>query len=170
MLGICQRKEVGAVGAKLLYADNTVQHAGVVIGFSNYAGHVFNGIGADDYGYRLFPVICRDYSAVTAACMMVSKENFISVGGFDEQFTVACNDVDLCLKLRKENKLVVYTPFSLWYHYESKSRGYDTTPEKRERFLSEVSKFRKKWNEILENGDPYYNNNFDINKAPYILK
>lgn len=170
MLGICQRKEVGAVGAKLLYADNTVQHAGVVIGFSNYAGHVFNGIGADDYGYRLFPVICRDYSAVTAACMMVSKENFISVGGFDEQFTVACNDVDLCLKLRKENKLVVYTPFSLWYHYESKSRGYDTTPEKRERFLSEVSKFGEKWNEILENGDPYYNNNFDINKAPYILK
>lgn len=170
MLGICQRKEVGAVGAKLLYADNTIQHAGVVIGFSNYAGHVFNGIGANDYGYRLFPVICRDYSAVTAACMMVSKEDFMSVGGFDEQFTVACNDVDLCLKLRKADKLVVYTPFSLWYHYESKSRGYDTTPEKRERFLGEVEKFGKKWYEILENGDPYYNKNFDINKAPYILK
>lgn len=169
MLGICQREDVGAVGAKLLYADNTVQHAGVVIGFAGYAGHIFNGIGANDYGYGLYSVICRDYSAVTAACMMVSKKDFLSVCGFDEQFAVACNDVDLCLKLRKTDKLVVYTPFSLWHHYESKSRGYDTTPEKRERYLGEVEKFRKKWNDILENGDPYYNKNFDIKKAGFTL-
>ncbi len=169
MLGICMRKDVGAVGAKLLYADDTVQHAGIVIGFGNYAGHVHVGLKRDDYGYMVRARINCNYSAVTAACLMTKKALFEEVGGFDEQFAVACNDVDLCLKLRKADKLIVYNAFSEWHHYESKSRGYEDTPEKLKRFEKEVEKFQKKWPEILENGDPFYNPNFAINQAPYTL-
>ena len=169
MLGICMRKDVGAVGAKLLYADDTVQHAGIVIGFGNYAGHVHVGLKRDDYGYMVRARINCNYSAVTAACLMTKKALFEEVGGFDEQFAVACNDVDLCLKLRKADKLIVYNAFSEWHHYESKSRGYEDTPEKLKRFEREVEKFQKKWPEILEKGDPFYNPNFAINQAPYTL-
>ena len=169
MLGICMRADVGAVGAKLLYADDTVQHAGIVIGFGNYAGHVHVGLKRDDYGYMVRARINCNYSAVTAACLMTKRALFEEVGGFDEQFAVACNDVDLCLKFRKAGKLVVYNAFSEWHHYESKSRGYEDTPEKLNRFEKEVEKFQKKWPEILENGDPFYNPNFAINQAPYTL-
>ncbi|MBU3874727.1 glycosyltransferase family 2 protein [Faecalicatena sp. AGMB00832] len=169
MVGICLRDEVGAVGAKLLYEDDTVQHAGIVIGFGNYAGHVNTGIGRDDYGYMVRARINCNYSAVTAACLLTKKKTFEQVGGFDEQFAVACNDVDFCLKLRAEEKLVVYNAFSEWYHYESKSRGYEDTPEKLKRFEDEVEKFQKKWPGILKDGDPYYNPNFAINQAPFTL-
>lgn len=169
MLGCCMRPEVGAVGAKLLYEDDTVQHAGVVIGFGGYAGHVFNGINKDDYGYMVRARINCNYSAVTAACMMVKKDLFLQVGGFDEQFKVACNDIDLCLKIRQQNKLIVYNAFSLWHHYESKSRGYEDNQEKIFRFNDEVEKFQEKWSEILKKGDPYYNKNFNIASAPFTL-
>ncbi|MDM8293384.1 glycosyltransferase family 2 protein [Faecalicoccus pleomorphus] len=169
MLGCCMRPEVGAVGAKLLYKDDTVQHAGVVIGFGGYAGHVFNGIDKDDYGYMVRARINCNYSAVTAACMMVKNSVFNDVGGFDEQFKVACNDVDLCLKIRKTGKLIVYDAFSLWHHYESKSRGYEDNQEKIWRFNNEVEKFQKKWPDILKNGDPYYNKNFKIEHGPFSL-
>ena len=169
MLGCCMRPEVGAVGAKLLYEDDTVQHAGVVIGFGGYAGHVFNGIDKDDYGYMVRARINCNYSAVTAACMMVKKSIFLDVGGFDEQFKVACNDVDLCLKIRKAGKLIVYNAFALWHHYESKSRGYEDNQEKIWRFNNEVEKFQKKWPEILKDGDPYYNKNFKIEHGPFQL-
>ncbi|MBA4701143.1 MAG: glycosyltransferase family 2 protein [Ruminococcus sp.] len=169
MLGICMRQEVGAVGAKLLYADDTIQHAGIVIGFGNYAGHVHIGLKRDDYGYMVRARINCNYSAVTAACLMTKKELFEKVGGFDERFEVACNDVDFCLKLREESKLVVYNAFSEWYHYESKSRGYEDTPEKLKRFEKEVERFQEKWPEILEKGDPFYNPNFAINQAPFTL-
>ena len=169
MLGCCMREEVGAVGAKLLYDDDTVQHAGVVVGFGGYAGHVNTGIGREDYGYMVRAMINCNYSAVTAACMMTKKELFLQVGGFDEQFVVACNDVDYCLKLRKINKLIVYNAFSEWYHYESKSRGYEDTPEKLARFENEVKKFQKKWPDILEQGDPFYNPNFPVTQAPFTL-
>ncbi|WP_302695136.1 glycosyltransferase family 2 protein [Blautia argi] len=169
MLGCCMREEVGAVGAKLLYEDDTVQHAGVVVGFGGYAGHVNTGIGRDDYGYMVRAVINCNYSAVTAACMMTRKSLFLEAGGFDEQFVVACNDVDYCLQLGKMNKLIVYNAYAEWYHYESKSRGYEDTPEKLARFESEVNKFQKKWPEILEKGDPYYNPNFPVTQAPFTL-
>lgn len=169
MLGCCMREEVGAVGAKLLYDDDTVQHAGVVVGFGGYAGHVNTGIGRDDYGYMVRAMVNCNYSAVTAACMMTKKELFLQVGGFDEQFVVACNDVDYCLKLRKIDKLIVYNAFAEWYHYESKSRGYEDTPEKLARFENEVKKFQKKWPEILEKGDPFYNPNFPVTQAPFTL-
>lgn len=169
MLGICMRDDVGAVGAKLLYEDDTIQHAGIVIGFGNYAGHVNTGIRRDDYGYMVRARINCNYSAVTAACLLTKKELFNQVDGFDEQFAVACNDVDYCLKLRSRNKLIVFNAFSEWYHYESKSRGYEDTPEKLKRFEGEVEKFQRKWPEILKEGDPYYNPNFAINQAPFTL-
>lgn len=170
MLGICMRNEVGAVGAKLLYGDDTVQHAGVVIGFGNYAGHVNTNIKRNDCGYMNRALINCNYSAVTGACLMTKKELFKQVDGFDEQFKVACNDVDYCLKLRELKKLIVYNAFSEWYHYESKSRGYEDTKEKQARFMDERKRFKKKWNLVLEKGDPYYNKNFSLLAEPFKLK
>lgn len=165
-----QRDEVGIVGAKLLYEDDSIQHAGVVIGFSGYAGHVFNGISSKyEYGYMMRAAITCDYSAVTAACLMTKRELWDKVCGLDETFKVACNDVDYCLKIRDLDKLVVYDAFSLWHHYESKSRGYEDSPEKKQRFDDEVSRWQKKWNKYLPNNDPYYNKNWDISKGPYQL-
>ena len=170
MVGCILRPEVGAVGAKLLYEDDTVQHAGVVVGFSGYAGHVNHGINKDDYGYMVRARINCNYSAVTAACMMVKKSVFNQVGGFDEQFVVACNDVDLCLKICKEKYLIVYNAFALWHHYESKSRGYDdASQEKMWRFNKEVEKFQDKWKDVLINGDPFYNSNWNIQYGPFRL-
>lgn len=170
MVGCILRPEVGAVGAKLLYEDDTVQHAGVVIGFSGYAGHVNHGINKDDYGYMVRARINCNYSAVTAACMMVKKSVFNQVGGFDEQFVVACNDVDLCLKICQEKYLIVYNAFALWHHYESKSRGYDdASQEKTWRFNKEVEKFQDKWKDVLINGDPFYNSNWNIQYGPFRL-
>ena len=169
MLGICMRDDVGIVGAKLLFADDTVQHAGVVIGFGNYAGHINFGIPRDAYGYMVRARITCNYSAVTAACLMTKKSVFDSVGGLTEEFVVACNDVDYCLKVREKNLLVVFDAFAEWYHYESKSRGYEDTPEKKARFAGEVEKFGKRWGKILKEGDPYYNPNFPVTKAPFEL-
>lgn len=170
MLGCCMREEVGIVGAKLLYEDNTVQHAGVVIGFGGFAGHVFTGIDKDDYGYMVRARINCDYSALTAACMMVDKKAFEAVNGFDTQFKVACNDIDFCLRVRQLDKLVVYNAFALWHHYESKSRGYEDSIEKIQRFESEVALFQERWIDILTNGDPYYNSNFKIEHGPFVLR
>lgn len=167
MLGCCMRDDVGVVGAKLLYEDDTVQHCGVVVGYKGYATAAFSLIGKDDFGYMGRPRVTSDFSAVTAACMMVKKKDFYAVNGFDEQFKVACNDVDFCLKIRSTNKLVVEDVFSLWYHFESKTRGLEDTPEKLERFHNEIDKFQKKWPEILEKGDPFHNINFNLDEGPF---
>ena len=169
LLGTCMRDDVGAVGAKLLYADDTVQHAGVVIGFGGVAGHVFSRIGKNDVGYMMRAIINYNYSAVTGACMMTKKSLYEKVGGLDETLRVAFNDIDYCLKLRKMNKCIVYNAFSVWYHYESISRGYENDPEKIKRYDTEVKYFQKRWNEILVSGDPFYNKNFDINYTPFEL-
>lgn len=172
MMGLCARKNVGCVGAKLLYADDTVQHAGIVLGFGDFggfAGHVFHGIGKDDLGFMLRARIIGNFSAVTAACLMVRREVFDEVGGLDESFVVALNDVDFCLRVRKAGYVNVCTPFSLWHHYESKSRGYEDTPEKKERFKGEVLHFREIWGEMVDQGDPYYNVNFPLSQAPFTL-
>lgn len=167
MLGVCHREDVGAVGAKLLYEDDTVQHCGVVVGYHGYATAAFSLIDRNDFGYMGRPRISWDVSAVTAACLMTKREIFDEVGGFDEDFKVACNDVDLCLKIRSLNKWIVEDVFSVWYHYESKSRGLEDTPEKQARFQSEIARFQKKWPEILKNGDPFHNPNFDLDKGPF---
>lgn len=170
LLSNCMRDEVGIVGAKLLYDDDSIQHAGVVIGFSGYAGHVFTGIMSKyEYGYMMRAAITCDYSAVTAACLMTKKSIWEQVGGLDESFKVACNDIDYCLKVRDLNQLVVYDAFSVWHHYESKSRGYEDNPEKKARYEDEVARWQKKWGKYLPNNDPYYNKNFAIEKGPYIL-
>ena len=122
-----------------------------------------------EYGYMMHAAITCDYSAVTAACLMTKKSILKQVGGLDESFKVACNDIDYCLKVRDLNKLVVYDAFSVWHHYESKSRGYEDNPEKKARYEDEVARWQKKWDKYLPNNDPYYNKNFAIEKGPYIL-
>ena len=169
LLGYCMRKDVGAVGARLYYEDDTIQHAGVVIGFGGIAGHCFvqQKRGTTGYCHRI--ICAQDYSAVTAACMMISKELYNEVGGFSEEYAVAFNDVDFCMKVREKGYLVVYDAFSQWYHYESKSRGLDDTAEKMERFKGEVDRFQAKWKKQLDAGDPYYNKNFSLTKAVFML-
>ena len=170
MLGVCMREDVGIVGAKLLYADNTVQHAGVVIGFEGYAGHVFNGTDEDSSGFMMRAKLNCDYSAVTAACLMTKKSIYTQVDGLDETFRVAANDVDYCLKVRQTGHLVVYCADALFHHFESKTRGYENTFEKRKRFDDEVRHFQEKWMNYLIEGDPYYNPNFEVEYGPYILR
>lgn len=171
MVGTCSRNNVGIVGAKLLYQDNTIQHAGVVIGFMGYARHIMNDIeGLKDPGYMMHAQLNCDYSAVTAACMMTKKSLFEELDGFDESFKVACNDIDYCLRVRKKNYLVVFNSFAKFYHFESKSRGYENNLEKVNRFNREVEIWQDRWRDILENGDPYYNVNFKIENEPFELK
>ncbi|MCM1272665.1 MAG: glycosyltransferase [Clostridium sp.] len=169
MLGICMREDVGVVGAKLFYGDDTIQHAGVVIGFGGYAGHVFNGMKDNELGYMMRAKINSNFSAVTAACLLTKKSVYDAVGGLSEEFVVACNDVDYCLKVREQGLLVTYCADAKWHHYESKSRGYEDTLEKAERFAGEVSLFQKKWKDVLENGDPFYNVNFPVSLPPFTL-
>ena len=170
LLGYCMRKDVGAVGARLYYEDDTIQHAGVVIGFGGIAGHCFvqQKRGTTGYCHRI--ICAQDYSAVTAACMMVKKSAFDAVGGLSEELAVAFNDIDFCMKLRKAEYLIVYNPYAELYHYESKSRGLEDTPEKVARFNKEIATFEKKWPEILENGDPYYNPNLTLKSQDFSLK
>lgn len=167
MLSLCQRDDVGIVGAKLLYPDDTVQHAGVVIGIGGIAGHINKLIDDDDIGYYSRASIINNYSAVTAACFLVKKKIYEEVGGLTEEFKVAFNDIDFCLKVRKLNKLVVYTPYARLYHYESKSRGLEDTVEKQIRFKGEIDLFRSKWNAELEKGDPYFNKNLRLDTCIY---
>ena len=171
MVGTCSRNNVGIVGAKLLYQDNTIQHAGVVIGFMGYARHIMNDIeGLKDPGYMMRAQVNCDYSAVTAACMMTKKSLFEELHGFDESFKVACNDIDYCLRVREKNYLVVLNSFAKFYHFESKSRGYENSLEKVNRFNREVEIWQDRWRDILVNGDPYYNVNFKIENEPFELK
>lgn len=170
LLGCCMRDDVGIVGAKLYFGDDTIQHAGVVVGLSGFAGHVFTGYSKNNYGFMMRARINGNYSAVTAACMMVDRKAFEQVGGFSEDFVVALNDIDFCLKVRELGLLVVFNAFSEWHHYESKSRGYEDTEEKIARFQGEIERFQKKWADILEKGDPYYNPNFGYYQWPFTLK
>ena len=170
LLGYCMRSDVGAVGARLYYEDDTIQHAGVVIGFGGIAGHCFvqQKRGFTGYCHRI--ICAQDYSAVTAACMMVKRSVFCQVGGLDESLKVAFNDIDLCLKIGAAGYLVVYNPYAELYHYESKSRGLEDTPEKLERFHREIAALEKKWPEIFEKGDPYYNPNLTLDSQDFSLK
>ena len=170
MLGVCQRPEVGGVGAKLIYPDNTIQHAGCVIGMGGIAGHMFVDMPADRTGYLHKASLLQDMSAVTAACLMMKKEVFEQAGGFTEELAVAFNDVDLCLKVRKNNHLIVYDPYAKLYHMESKTRGAEDSKEKVRRFQTEIEYMRCHWMDILKNGDPYYNKNLSLTKWNYSLK
>lgn len=170
LLGYCMREDVGVTGAKLLYGDGTIQHAGVVVGFGGTAGHAFLGKARYDTGYFGRLACAQDYSAVTAACLMVKRSVYEQAGGLTEELAVAFNDVDFCLKVRQLGKLVVYNPYAELYHYESKSRGYEDSPEKVERFNNEVDILLQRWRNIVENGDPYYNRNLTLDNSDFSLR
>ena len=172
MLMYCQRKDVGAVGVKLLYPDKTIQHAGVVIGLGAHrtAGHTHYGKSYENLGYMGRLCYAQDVSAVTGACLMVKKHTFVEMGGLDDHFAVSLNDVDFCLRLRKMGLLNVFTPFAELYHYESASRGSDLNGENADRYNKESELFREKWGEVLEKGDPYYNPNFSLDRSDYSVR
>lgn len=170
MLMFSQRKEVGAVGMMLYYPDDTIQHAGVIVGLGGVAGHSHKNFIKDSSGYSNRLKLVQNLSAVTAACMMVRSDVFKAAGGFNEDFEVAFNDVDLCMKIRKAGYLIVWTPFAEAYHYESKSRGSEDTPEKQKRFQKEVLLFQKIWENELKKGDPYYNPNLTLDSEDFRLK
>ena len=169
LLANCQRPEVGIVGARLYYPDNTIQHAGIVLGMGGCAGSLFVGLARSRGGYLHKAALQQDLSAVTAACFMVKKEVFEKVGGFEEQLAVAFNDVDFCLKVRHAGYLVVYDPYAELYHHESKTRGYENTEAKKRRFQEEIEYMRCHWMpDILR--DPYYNENLSLKASDYSLR
>lgn len=170
MLGFCQRPDTGIVGARLYFGNNTVQHAGTVIGIGGIAGHMFTDMPRERSGYMHKAAIIQDLSAVTAACMMVKRQVFDEVQGFEEQLSVAFNDVDFCLRVREKQYLVVYDPYVELYHYESKSRGAEDSKGKVRRFQSEIEFMRCRWETLLKKGDPYYNKNLSLVKWNYSLK
>ena len=170
LLANCQRPEVGIVGAKLYYPDDTIQHAGVIIGMGGVAGHAFRGMKRSRTGYLHKASLQMDYSAVTAACMMVERSVFEAIGGFEEALVVAFNDVDLCLRVCQKGYLVVYNPHVELYHYESKSRGADDSKEKVNRFKQETEFMKTRWRDLLKKGDPYYNKNLTLSKWNYSLR
>lgn len=172
LLMYAQREDVGAVGAKLYYENKTIQHAGVVLalGAHRTAGHSHYGQHRENLGYMGRLCYAQNVSAVTGACLMVSRELFEKAGGLDEAFAVSLNDVDFCIKLREMGYLNVFTPFAELYHYESISRGLDDKGEKARRYNEESERFRTKWKETLEKGDPYYNPNFSLDRSDFSLK
>ncbi len=172
LLMYAQREDVGAVGAKLYFADKGIQHAGVVLGLGAHrtAGHSHYKQPQENMGYMGRLCYAQDVSAVTGACLLVKKKLFEEVGGLEESFAISLNDVDFCLKLREKGYLNVFTPFAELYHFESASRGLDDQGEKAERYNRESDQFRKKWKKVLEAGDPYYNPNFSLDRSDFALK
>lgn len=172
LLMYAQREDVGAVGAKLLLEDKTVQHAGIVIGLGKHrtAGHIMVGQPGNAVGYKGRLCYAQNVSAVTGACMMIKRNKYEDVGGLDESLEVCLNDVDFCLKLREKGYLNVFTPFAELYHYESISRGFDKTPEKVQRYDCESNIFKQRWNEVIVNGDPYFNINFSLDYSDCRIK
>ncbi len=157
------RPEVGCVGAKLNYPNDTVQHAGVIIGLGGVAGHSHKHFDRDAVGYFGRLVVAQNLSAVTAACLLVRRDVFLSVDGLNEEkLAVAFNDVDFCLKVRQAGYLNVWTPFAELYHHESVSRGSDVTPDKIKRFMGEISYMKETW-KTHKNADEYYNKNLSLN-------
>lgn len=170
LLGFVQRNDVGAVGVKLIYPDNTIQHAGIIVGIGGIAGNRFKSIPYDGHGYFAQESMIMNLSAVTAACIITPKSIYDEVGYMDETLAVAFNDVDFCMKIREKGYLVIYNPFVEFWHYESKTRGQEDTPEKIKRFQNEMSIFEQRWPEILEFGDPYYNINLSLDTEVYHMK
>lgn len=171
MLMYAQRKDVGAVGAKLYYEDNTIQHAGVVIGLGAHrsAGHTHYKMPREHLGYMGRLCYAQNITAVTAACLLVKRSIYDEVDGLDETFTISLNDVDFCLKIGRKGYRNIFTPFAELYHYESKTRGMEEG-EKLRRYERECAHFREKWKAELEAGDPCYNPNFSLDYSDFTLR
>ena len=165
------RDDVGVVGAKLYYDDRTIQHAGIVIGLGAHrtAGHTHYRIPEANVGYMGKLCYAQNVTAVTGACMMVKKSLYEQLGGLDEEFAVALNDVDFCLKVREAGYLNIFTPFAELYHFESKSRGSDKDDGRAIRYQQESDRFKVKWEKVLEKGDPYYNPNFSLDHSDFTV-
>lgn len=172
MLMYAQREDVACVGAKLYYEDDTIQHAGVIIGLGAHrsAGHGHYRVSKENLGYMGRLCYAQNVSAVTGACLMVRKEIYDRLSGLDEGFAVALNDVDFCLRARELGYLNVFTPFAELYHFESKSRGLDEAPAKAERYQKECDAFRARYKALIEKGDPYFNPNFSLDSSSFELK
>jgi GT2 family glycosyltransferase len=161
---------VGAVGAKLYYADDTIQHAGIVIGMGGVAGHAHLNFPRTASGHMQRLIYTQNVAAVTGACLLMPKPVFLEIGGFDEGFVLAFNDVDLCLAVLAKGYRVVWTPDAELYHLESKTRGPEDTEEKQKRFKREYDLFHLKWGAFLKAGDPYYSPHFRLDRPDYALK
>ena len=170
-IGFAQREDVGAVGARLYYEDKSIQHAGIGVGICDLAANLLTNTPRNFHAYFGRECLTQDLSAVTGACLFSRRSIYEEVGYMDEEnFAVAFNDVDFCLKIRQKGYLIVYNPYVEFMHYESKTRGYEDTPEKKERFARESNNFRTKWRKVLDAGDPYSNINFDKNTAQYNVR
>ncbi len=163
LIGHAQREKAGAVGVKLLYPDGRVQHGGVILGIGETAGHAFYGAKGNDPGYKRFASVVRNCSAVTAACMMMRRRVYEEAGGFDESFSVAFNDIDLCLRLGRAGYRVVYTPHAVLYHYEGETRGEYTPAE-------DTLRFKQRWDHLREEGDPFYSPNLALEAPGFEIK
>lgn len=163
LLSYAQQKRIGAIGAKLLFPDNTIQHAGVIVGLGGVAGHAFYGLPASEPGYMDLATVTRNCAAVTGACMMLRRAVFEEVGGFDEELDIAYNDVDLCLRIIQRGYYIVWTPHAVLYHHESATRG-QYQPERNIRYLCE------KWRDFLDRGDPFYNPNLALDRSDFMVR
>jgi len=168
MVMLAKRTEVGCVGAKLLYADDTIQHAGVILGLGGYAAHSHRCLPRDSGGYFNRLKVRQNVSAVTGACLVVRAEVYRQVAGMDEKLAVAYNDVDFCLKVTEAGYLNVFTPFAQLYHFESKTRGYEDTYEKQARFQHEKDYLKRKWGDRIRL-DPFYNPNLTHSREDFSI-
>jgi len=169
MVGQALQPKVGAVGARLIYPDDRIQHAGVILGGGGVAAHAHKDLPRLNHGYFSRAILVQDLSAVTAACMLVRREAYLAAGGFDEEhLKVAFNDVDFCLRLRERGYRIVYTPYAEFYHHESASRGLEDTVRKHARFEAEIDYMHQRWGETLER-DPAYNPNLSLVSADFTL-
>ena len=169
LLEYAQRRDVGAVGAKLLFPTQLVQHAGVIIGMGVGSSHHLTGAPRNDPGVDYNLAVPQDLSAITAACLMIRHEVFDEVGKFDPAYQLGYGDTDLCLKLRQRNYLVVWTPYAELIHHESMTRGYENTQQKTERFFNEAGLFIQRWQDFIDTGDPYYNPNRTLTRRDYSI-
>ncbi len=170
MVGYASREDVGCVGAKLLYSDGRIQHAGVVMGYGGGAGHAHKYFPRYHPGYIKRLIATQNYSAVTAACLLVKKSLFTKVGGLNEKdLTVAFNDVDFCLKVQETGVRNVYCAEAELYHHESVSRGTDHAPEKAARFNRELQYLKAKWGKYIEH-DPAYSPNLTLMRENFSVK
>jgi GT2 family glycosyltransferase len=170
MVSHALRPGIGCVGAKLYYSNESLQHGGVILGVGGVAGHSHKHLPKNHPGYFRRAMLTQNLSAVTAACLIMRKSVFEEVGGFDEKkLTVAFNDVDLCLKVREAGYRNLWTPYAELFHHESLSRGHEDSPEKQQRFQSEVRHIKQKWAYNLQR-DPYYNENLTLDREDFSLK
>ncbi len=170
MLMYNQRDDVGITGAMLYYPNDTIQHAGIVLGVLTLAGHSYRHFERNHVGYMGRLGYAHNVTAVTAACLMIKRSVFEEVNGLDPIFKVAFNDIDLCMRVRQKDYLVCWTPYAELYHHESISRGSEDTPEKQARFVGEIKLFHERWEKELKNGDPYYNKNLTLDREDFSFR